>query len=73
MDSLAEATKTPAHRAAALRAFNRFSTPVAGLLGRGLLDTAYTLTEARVLYRAGQADDADVADLRRRLGSTAGI
>src|SRR3954469_12774224 len=39
-----------------------------GLLGRGLLRTPYSLTEARVLYELGQAPEADVADLRAALG-----
>lgn len=68
MSSLSDTTSSLEARAAALRAFNRFYTPVMGLLGRGLLRTPYTLTEARVLYELGQGEEADVADLRRGLG-----
>jgi DNA-binding MarR family transcriptional regulator/GNAT superfamily N-acetyltransferase len=68
MSSLPQTTDNLEERAAALRAFNRFYTPVMGLLGRGLLRTPYSLTEARVLYELGQVPEADVADLRRALG-----
>jgi DNA-binding MarR family transcriptional regulator len=68
MNSLTQPTTSLEARAAALRAFNRFYTPVMGLLGRGLLRTPYTLTEARVIYELGQEREVDVADLRRRLG-----
>lgn len=64
MNSLPQTTSA---RAAALRAFNRFYTPVMGLLGRGLLRTPYSLTEARVIYELGQVPESDVADLRREL------
>ena len=39
---------------------------------RGLLDTPYSLTEARVLFELGQRDEAEVADLRRTLDLDAG-
>jgi DNA-binding MarR family transcriptional regulator/GNAT superfamily N-acetyltransferase len=68
MNSLTQPTTSLEARAAALRAFNRFYTPVMGLLGRGLLRTPYTLSEARVIYELGQEREVDVADLRRRLG-----
>jgi len=35
---------------AGFRDFNRFFTNEIGLLRRGLLDTPYSLTDARVLY-----------------------
>jgi DNA-binding MarR family transcriptional regulator/GNAT superfamily N-acetyltransferase len=68
MISLSPATSSLDARVSALRAFNRFYTPVMGLLGRGLLRTPYSLTEARVLYEIAQVREAGVADLRRRLG-----
>jgi hypothetical protein len=41
---------------AAVREFNRFYTNVIGLLREGLLDTPYSLTEARILFeRPGRA------------------
>ncbi len=55
-------------RVAAVRAFNRFWTGVIRVLNAGLLDTPYSLTEARVVYELAQADTVDLLDLRRRLG-----
>jgi DNA-binding MarR family transcriptional regulator/ribosomal protein S18 acetylase RimI-like enzyme len=49
---------------AAVREFNRFYTNVIGLLREGLLDTPYSLTEARVIFELARADDAEVAELR---------
>jgi DNA-binding MarR family transcriptional regulator/GNAT superfamily N-acetyltransferase len=60
--------ETLAERGAALRAFSRFYTAVIGALQEGLLDTPYSLTEARVLFELGRAQQMDVADLRRVLG-----
>lgn len=56
-------------RIAAVRAFNRRWTEIVGLLDAGLLETPYTLTEARVLYELAQRDDGtvDQRDLRDRL------
>jgi DNA-binding MarR family transcriptional regulator/predicted GNAT family acetyltransferase len=48
----------------AVREFNRFYTNVLGLLREGLLDTPYSLTEARVIFELGRADHAEVAALR---------
>lgn len=59
-------------RVAAVREFNRFYTRVLGLLDEGLAHTPYSLTQARVLFELAQADSADVADLRTRLGLDAG-
>jgi DNA-binding MarR family transcriptional regulator/GNAT superfamily N-acetyltransferase len=60
----------------AVRAFNRFWTGQIGLLDAGLVDTPYTLTEARVLFELarpeGPPGTTDVADLRRRLGLDSG-
>src|SRR5258708_5204788 len=59
-------------RVAALRRFDRFYTdPVRALRSR-LLDTPYTLTEARVLYELAQRGTTAVADLRRELDVDAG-
>jgi DNA-binding MarR family transcriptional regulator/GNAT superfamily N-acetyltransferase len=59
-------------RVAAVREFNRFYTNVIGVLGEGLLQTPYSLTEARVLFELGQRDSADTSDLRRLLEIDAG-
>ncbi|HEV7722165.1 MAG TPA: bifunctional helix-turn-helix transcriptional regulator/GNAT family N-acetyltransferase [Iamia sp.] len=56
----------------ALRAFNRTWTATAGLLQAGLLDSPYTLTEARVLFELAQVGMVDVADLRRALALDSG-
>jgi DNA-binding MarR family transcriptional regulator/RimJ/RimL family protein N-acetyltransferase len=51
-------------RVESIRAFNRFYTREIGVLEEGLLQTPYSLTEARVLYELGQRDDTEVTDLR---------
>ncbi|HKS99513.1 MAG TPA: bifunctional helix-turn-helix transcriptional regulator/GNAT family N-acetyltransferase [Rugosimonospora sp.] len=57
---------------ATVRDFNRFYTNVIGVLRGGLLDTPYTLTEARVIFELAQRDAVEVADLRRDLDIDAG-
>jgi DNA-binding MarR family transcriptional regulator/GNAT superfamily N-acetyltransferase len=59
-------------RERALRRFNRFWTAKIGVLQAGLLDTPYSLTEARVIFELAQSDATDLADLRRRLELDAG-
>ena len=49
----------------AVRAFNRFYTNTIGLLRGKYLDTAYSLTEARILFELAQRDASEAADLRR--------
>ncbi|MBX6387241.1 MAG: MarR family transcriptional regulator [Microbispora sp.] len=51
-----------------VRAFNRFYTSVIGVLGAGMHDTPYSLTEARVLFELGTREAADAADIRTMLG-----
>jgi DNA-binding MarR family transcriptional regulator/GNAT superfamily N-acetyltransferase len=59
-------------RVASVRAFNRFYTGVIGVLGEGLLDTPYSLTEARVVFELAQRDRTELAELRQALGVDAG-
>src|SRR4051794_4888401 len=49
------------------RGFNRFYTEMIGALQAGLLDTPYSLTEARVLFELGTRSAADVSALRALL------
>jgi DNA-binding MarR family transcriptional regulator/GNAT superfamily N-acetyltransferase len=55
-----------------VRAFNRFWTERIGLLQGGLLDTPYSLTEARVIFELGRRAPVDVAELRRALALDSG-
>jgi DNA-binding MarR family transcriptional regulator/RimJ/RimL family protein N-acetyltransferase len=59
-------------RVITVRAFNRFYTNVIGLLHEGLLDTAYSLTEARVIFELAQREVSELAQLRRALDIDAG-
>ncbi|GII76092.1 MarR family transcriptional regulator [Sphaerisporangium rufum] len=57
---------------AEVRAFNRFYTRVIGVLGARMHDTAYSLTEARVLYELGTRAEMETGELRRLLDLDAG-
>src|SRR5882757_772845 len=75
--SLTTANNAPADRRAdervtAVREFNRFYTGVLGLLREGLLDTPYSLTEARIIFELARQDEAEVAQMRRWLDLDAG-
>lgn len=54
------------------RTFNRFHTSLVGALDEHLLDTPYTLTEARVLFELGRCAPLEVLKLRGRTGIDAG-
>jgi DNA-binding MarR family transcriptional regulator/GNAT superfamily N-acetyltransferase len=56
----------------AVREFNRFYTNVIGLLREGLLDTPYSLTEARILFELARAGETETSHLRGRLDIDAG-
>jgi len=55
-----------------VREFNRFYTNVIGLLREGLLDTPYSLAEARILFELAREKEAETAHLRRWLDIDAG-
>lgn len=57
---------------ASVRSFNRFYTDRIGVLRSGLLDTPYSLTEARVIFELAQQPSLEVVELRRRLDIDAG-
>lgn len=57
---------------AAVRDFNRFYTNVLGLLREGLLDTPYSLTEARIIFELAREDRTEAGQLRRWLDIDAG-
>jgi len=59
-------------RVAAVREFNRGFAKRIGLLQEGLLDSPYTLTEARVLFEVGSHDDLTASALSEELGLDAG-
>jgi DNA-binding MarR family transcriptional regulator/GNAT superfamily N-acetyltransferase len=61
-----------ASRVATIREFNRFYTGMLGLLSEGLLDTPYSLTEARIIFELARAEHTEVAELRRVLDIDAG-
>ncbi|SUD48163.1 transcriptional regulator SlyA [Nocardia otitidiscaviarum] len=53
---------------AAVRAFNRRYTRVIGVLREGLVDTPFSLTEARILFELADSGPLEVVTLRRSLG-----
>lgn len=57
---------------AAVRAFTRFYTAHLSVLREGLLDTPYSMAEARIIFELRQRGSADGADLRRALDLDAG-
>jgi DNA-binding MarR family transcriptional regulator/predicted GNAT family acetyltransferase len=56
------------HHVSAVRGFNRFYTRKLGVLEQNLLDSPYSLTEARVLYELGHRDDLSAKEIAGDLG-----
>ena len=51
-----------------MREFNRFYTHVLGLLDRNILDSGFSLTEARILFELQEAGHCIANDLSAKLG-----
>ena len=65
-------TNASSSHVATVREFSRFYTRRLGTLDEGLLETPWSLTEARVIFELGQAPSTDMAALRTTLALDSG-
>jgi DNA-binding MarR family transcriptional regulator/N-acetylglutamate synthase-like GNAT family acetyltransferase len=66
------ATSDLSQRVAAIRRFNRFYTRQIGVLNEGLLNSSFTLAEARVIYELAHHEQTTAGALGNQLGLDAG-
>src|SRR5438094_9469671 len=68
MPTMAGQGSEAAATVAAVRRFNRFYTPLIGLLREGYLDSSFSVTQVRVLYELAHRERATAAEIARDLG-----